>query len=158
MMVLYLIVLGWGALLAQMTLPPLDFIPGGNANLLPIVIVFGVLRLQNFFIFIVTVVVGWSMDLLTPDFLGAHVISLSLVAALMLTQAHTTLARKWFFQIFLVLVGSFLYFMLEYLLYSLQLWRWNWPANLWTIFAFNSILNAALVVPLFPLFSLPPSA
>lgn len=156
MMILYLIVLGLVAMIAQMTLPPLDFIPGGNANLMPIVIIFGVLRMRNFLIFIVTVILGWCMDLNTPDFLGAHVISLSLVAALMLTQVETRLSRNWFFQIFLVMVGSFLYFVIEYGLICLQLWRWDWPANVWNTFAFNSILNAALVIVLFPLFSIPP--
>jgi cell shape-determining protein MreD len=160
-MIVYLIVLGWCILLAQMTLPPLTFLVGSGPNLLPLLIVYGTLKLRNATIFIVTLVVGWSFDLLSLNKLGISVISASVLASLVLTQARSRAARGSIFQMILVLVGSFLYFTIDYTLYcfqvhGVQFWNWSWPAQMWTKFAFSSILNAVVMMILFPLFNIVP--
>lgn len=155
-MIIYLVFLGWAALLAQMTLPRFDFLEGASPDLLPLVIIYAALRLRGPSTFIVTLLIGWSFDLLTPNRLGIGVVACSLLAALILTQAQSRAARHLLFAMLLVLVGSFLFFGIDYLLHRLQVWRWTWSPAIWTTMAFNAGLNAALTPILFPLFDLVP--
>jgi len=156
MMMLYVLVLGWVALLAQMAIPDLAWLPGVRLALLPLIIIYGALYLEGIRVYFIAVVLGFTLDLLSPNHLGITVIEFSLLAALILTQRETRLASHWSYQILLVLAGTFFYLCLDYCFYMLQVWHFYWPFGLWTIIALGAALNALMSPCLFALFNLPP--
>jgi cell shape-determining protein MreD len=156
MMVLYVLFLGWLALFAQMAVPDLPWFPGVKPALLALVVIYGALKLTGMRIYFVTTVLGFCLDIFSPNRLGVSVITLSFLSALIGTQRETCVDKFWTYQILLVLAGTFFYLCLDYCFYMLQVWHFYWPFGLWTIIALGAALNALMSPFFFALFNLPP--
>lgn len=151
---LLFLLLGEAAIILQMTLP--DFytvlgdrvgtlLPsGGEPQFVILVLVAAAMYLGDWRALVVAMVLGFSFDLVTPNRVGMAILGFSLITALLLSQAKTALGRHLLYQILLVLVATFLYQTLYYIMVSIQLWRFRWPLNVWTIIVVSSVLNAAL--------------
>ncbi len=152
-MILFLLFLGELSLLMQMVLPSVAWLGGMRPAFLALVVIYGTLSLEGLSIFIVTTFLGLSLDLLSPNHLGISVVSLSLLAALILTQCELHLARKWYYQALLVLIGTFFYVMVDYGLYLMQIGHLLFPSWLWTATALVSVFNAVISPLAFILFN-----
>lgn len=164
-MVIVLLSLFFGsiAILLQATLPRFELMAYQPIQFLILVVIYAALRLKDARTFIVVCLLGFALDLVSGDNrLGVSVIPLTLVASIVLSQAEATIARHWYFQMLLVLVGTFLYLTLTYLIYLIQAWamtqtgidstvyshevsfNWNWPLFVWQGILIGSCLNAAI--------------
>ncbi len=150
MMMIYLLVVGFLAIALQMTLPLLHV--GGvsfSVFLVPIVVLYGALWTAGDGIFLVTVVLGFGMDFLTPGASGASAVSLSALAALAMTQRHFHWIRQLWYQALLAFVGTCLWLVLDYVFYNWQLEQWRWPLDVWVVVYSASFAAAALAPPAF---------
>jgi len=150
-MIVVILLLGWMAVIAQMTLPQISWLVGAPPALLALMIIYGALELPGLWIFFITALLGFYVDLLSPNRLGTSVISLSLLGGIILTQKPTRVAQRLDYRLLLVMVGTFLYLCVDYVFHLLQIGRFNWPFGLWSVMALSAVLNACLALCLFPL-------
>jgi len=148
------ILLGEAAIVLQMALPDFFFVlgdrvgtmlpKGGEPQLVILALVAASMTLGDWRALIVAVVLGFSFDLNTENRIGIAILCFSAITALLISQANTKLGRHLLYQILLVLVATFLYQILYYIMVSIQLWRWRMSLNVWSIIVISSLLNAAL--------------
>ena len=150
-MSLYVIALGLIGTIAQMFFPSWAIFFEMEPHLPALAVIYACLVLRSHWVFIVTCVIGFGLDLLSPQKMGLSVLSLTLTSLLMLTQRRTLDAERWETRILLVIAGTYFYQITDYLLYSIQLQRWMWPSSLWYRMLFPSFFNAALSIVLFPI-------
>jgi cell shape-determining protein MreD len=154
---LYILGLGLVAIVVEMLVPPVRSVVSVRMVIVPAVAVFGGLQLRALWPFVVSTGLGFLLDLLTPNSLGVTVISLGAVAALAATQRTLALADRWSYQALLVLAGTFLFLLMDYAFYSLQLGHWNWHLDFWMKAALESLAAAALAPVLFWIFGRMPA-
>ncbi len=158
-MVLYLLVIGTLALLAQMILPlyiPILNIVGFGSALIPLVVIYASLELGDERAPILAVILGFILDLTSSHRLGISVLVLFSLSALVVTQASKPESHTWPFRIIFVLVGTFVFYLLNYILVLAETARWVWPLAVWSKITFASILNVILCPLFFYLVGLPP--
>jgi cell shape-determining protein MreD len=153
-MILVVLLLGWLAVIGQMALPQISWLVGAPPALLALVVIYGALELPGLWVFFITALLGFYVDLLSPNRLGTSVISLSLLAGLILTQRPTRIVGRLDYRLLLVMVGTFLYLCVDYCFHMLQVGRYNWPFGLWSVMALSAVLNACLALCFFPLLNL----
>ena len=145
--VLYSFLIGLVALLAEMILPPhfplLESLGLGSA-LLPLVIICASLLLGDERAPILAAALGLLLDLASDKHFGISVLILASLSALLMTQAHTPLARWWVFRLTCVLVGTFGFLTVDYLFILLETSRWTWPLDVWQKITLASLCNLAL--------------
>ncbi len=119
--VLYLLALGIVALLAQMILPVifpfLDVIGFGSA-LVPLVVIYASLELGDERAPILAAFLGTFLDLTSSHHLGTSILVLFSLSALIVTQAVRPESHTWPFRLIFVLVGTFAFFLMDYVLDS----------------------------------------
>jgi len=152
LIVIYLLFLGVLALLAQMILPvhfPILTLIGFSSALVPLVVIYSSLELGDARALLVAGILGLLLDLTsTHHRLGLSVLVLFSLSALIVTQAHKPESHQWLFRLTFVLVGTFVYLLLDYLIILAETARWSWPLIVWGKITFGSFLNL-LLAPLF---------
>ncbi len=161
LIVLYLLLLGVLALLAQMILPvifPILSIVGFGSALVPLIVIYASLELGDERAPILAGFLGILLDLASyPSHkLGTSALILSSLSLLIVTQAHKAESHHWLFRMTFVLVGSFSFLLLDYLVILAETARWYWPLDVWSRITFASLINLALSPFFFYLAGLPP--
>jgi cell shape-determining protein MreD len=163
LIVLYLLVLGVLALLAQMVLPVIFAVTVPALNviglaLVPLVVIYASLELGDERGPLIAAILGLLVDLASPPshHLGTSMLVLVSLSLLISTQARKPEAHHWLFQMVFVLVGTFAYLLLDYLFILVESFRWTWPFDVWSKIAFASLLNLVLCPIFFFLAGLPP--
>ncbi len=159
LIVLYLLFIGTLALLAQMILPahfPILSVVGFGSALVPLVAIYASLELGDERAPIVAGILGLFLDLITQHRLGNSVLVLGLLSFLIVTQAQKPESHQWLFRLTFVLVGTFAFLLLDYVLRLAETARWYWPLDVWSKITFASLLNLALAPLFFYLTGLPP--
>ena len=159
LIVLYLFVLGLLCLLAQMILPvifPLLNIVGLGSALVPLLVIYASLELGDERAPILAGILGLAIDLVSTDRLGNSMLILVSLSALIATQAERRESHTWPFRLIFVLVGTFAFYVLSYVLVLAETGHWAWPLAVWSKITFASLLNLILCVPFFLLVGLPP--
>jgi rod shape-determining protein MreD len=149
LIVLYLLVIGAVALLAQMILPvifPLLNVIGFGSALVPLVVIYASLELGDERAPILAVILGFFLDLASSPShrLGTSVMVLFSLSALIATQASRPESHQWTFRLIFVLVGTFTFFLMDYVLILAETARWVWPLAVWSKITFASLLNLFL--------------
>jgi len=147
LIVIYLLVIGTVALLAQMILPeifPILNIIGFNSALIPLVVIYASLELGDERAPILAGILGIFLDLTSSHRLGTSALVLFSLSALIVTQAYRPESHTWPFRLIFVLVGTFTFFLLSYLLILAETVRWYWPLAVWSKITFASLLNLIL--------------
>lgn len=152
---LYTLFVGIFCVLVQMQMPGIEFLGGARPRLTVLGVIYAAICLRGLRVFIVSLVIGFYIDLLCQNRLGVSVISLSFAAALILTQTSGRIIQRVDFQMLLVLVSSFLYMSLDYIFYLMQTWNTTSTPGDWVLITYGSLLNALLSPILFALFNLP---
>jgi hypothetical protein len=160
LIVLYLLAVGIVALLAQMVLPvifPFLNIVGFGSALVPLVVIYASLELGDERAPILAGILGLFLDLMTSSHrLGTSVLVLFSLSALIVTQASKPESHTWPFRLIFVLVGSFAFYLMNYVLILAETARWIWPLAVWSKITFASLLNLFLCPFCFYLVGLPP--
>ena len=160
LIVIYLLVVGTMALLAQMILPvifPILNVVGFGSALVPLVVIYASLELGDERAPILAVILGVCLDLTTSSHrLGTSVLVLFSLSSLIVTQANRPESHTWLFRMIFVLVGTFTFFLLNYVLILAETARWYWPLAVWSKITFASLLNLLLAPAFFYLIGLPP--
>ena len=158
--VLYLLVIGMAALLAQMILPvifPTLNVVGFGSALVPLVVIYASLELGDERAPILAALLGLFLDLTnSSQRLGTSVLILFSLSALIATQASKPESHTWPFRLVFVLVGTFLFYLMDYVLDLAETARWYWPLSVWTKITFASLMNLFLCPFFFFLVGLPP--
>ena len=159
LIVIYLFVIGVLALLAQMILPvvfPLLNVVGLGSALVPLLVIYASLELGDERAPILAAILGLLLDLVSYDRLGNSVMVLVSLSALIATQAEKSESHTWPFRLLFVLVGTFSFYILSYILILAESGHWSWPLAVWSKITFASLLNLILCVPFFLLVGWPP--
>jgi len=157
--VLYLLVIGTLALLAQMILPvifPILNVVGFGSALVPLVVIYASLELGDEKAPILAGILGFLLDLNFSHRLGTSVLVLFSLSCLIVSQASKPESHTWPFRLLFVLVGTFAFFLLSYVLILAETARWYWPLSVWSKITFASLLNLFLAPLFFFLIGLPP--
>jgi rod shape-determining protein MreD len=149
---IYLIFVGILALLAQMVLPgvfPLLNLVGFGSALVPLVVIYASLELGDERAPIIAAILGLLLDLTSHSHrLGTSVLVLFSLSSLIVTQAGKPESHTFLFRLVYVLVGTFAFFVLTYVLILAESARWYWPFAVWNKITFASLLNV-LIAPIF---------
>jgi rod shape-determining protein MreD len=159
LIVLYLLFIGILALLAQMILPvifPALSIVGFGSAVIPLVVIYASLELGDERAPILAGILGLLLDLTSSHRLGTSALILSALSLMIVSQAHKPESHHWLFRLAFVLVGTFVFLLLDYLLILAETSRWYWPLDVWSKITFASLLNLVLSPLFFYLVSLPP--
>lgn len=161
LIVLYLLIIGAVALLAQMILPvffPLLNVVGFGSALIPLVVIYASLELGDERAPILAGILGLFLDLASSPshHLGTSMLVLFSLSALIVTQASKPESHTWPFRLIFVLVGTFAFLLLDYILNLAETARWYWPLAVWSKITFGSLLNLLLCPLFFYLIGLPP--
>jgi cell shape-determining protein MreD len=149
--VLYLLVIGILAVLAQMELPvmfPVLGKLGFDAALVPLVVIYASLELGDERAPILAGLLGILLDLNLSLRFGTSAIVLFSLSALIVTQASRPETQALPFRLVFVLVGTFLYMLMAYVFVLVESGRWIWPLAVWSRITFGTLLNLVLA-PLF---------
>ncbi len=161
LIVLYLLFIGFAALLAQMVLPvifPILSVIGFNSALIPLVVIYASLELGDERAPILAGILGLFLDLSLdlPHRVGTSVLILTSLSTLIVTQAHKPESHSWIFRLVYVLVGTFIYLTLDYIFNLVETARWYWPLSAWSKITFGALLNLVLTPFFFYLIGIPP--
>jgi cell shape-determining protein MreD len=160
LIVLYLLAVCGVALLAQMILPgifPVLNAVGFNSALVPLIVIYASLELGDERAPIVAGLAGLLLDLISSSqHLGTSVLVLFSLSALIVTQASKPESHSWPFRLLFVLVGTFCFYVMSYVLQLAETARWTWPFAVWSKITFGSLLNLFLCPIAFYLIGLPP--
>ena len=147
LIVLYLLVVGIVALLAQMILPvifPFLNVVGFGSALIPLLVIYASLELGDERAPVLAGILGLCLDLTSSHKLGISVLVLFSLSALIATQASKPESHTWPFRLVFVLVGTFAFFLMSYILILAEAARWYWPLAVWSRITFASLLNLLL--------------
>ncbi len=153
LIVLYLLLIGVAALLAEMILPvifsvtfPVLNVLGFGSALIPLVVIYASLELGDERAPLLACALGLLLDLNLTSYhhLGCSGLLLGLLSLLIVTQARKPPAHLWIFRLTFVLVGTFGYLVLDCLITQVELGRWHWPLAAWSKITFSSLLNLVL--------------
>jgi len=159
LIVFYLLAIGAVTLLAQMILPatfPILSTVGLDSALIPLIVIYASLELGDERAPILAGILGVLLDLTSSHRLGTSVLVLVSLSALIATQAEKPESHTWPFRLIFVLVGTFAFFLLNYILILAETARWYWPLAVWSKITFASLLNLLLCPIFFYLIGLPP--
>ncbi|MCE0522262.1 MAG: hypothetical protein LV480_05060 [Methylacidiphilales bacterium] len=151
LIVLYLLAVGVVSLLAQMILPvafPILDVVGFGSALVPLMVIYASLELGDERAPILAGILGLMLDLTSSQHLGNSVLVLFSLSALIVTQASRPESHTWPFRLIFVLIGTFAFFLLDYILLLIETGHWYWPLAVWSKITFASLLNL-LICPLF---------
>jgi rod shape-determining protein MreD len=145
--VIYLLAVGGIALILQMQLPLISPVLGAlglGSSLVPLIVIYASLELADERGPVLAVLLGLLVDLSSHHHLGNTVLVLFALSALIATQAQKPESHSWLFRLTFVLVGTFLFFVLSYLLTLIEIGRWSWPFAVWNKVVFGTLLNVVL--------------
>lgn len=157
--VIYLLFLGILALLVEMIFPahfPVLSSIGFSSALVPLVVIYASLELGDERAPILAGILGIFLDLNVSHRLGVSVLLLSGLSALIVTQAYRPESHLWLIRLTFVLVGTFAFFLFDYLFTLAESARWYWSLAVWSKITFGSLLNLILFPPFFYLAGLLP--
>ena len=156
--VFYLLAVGILALLAQMVLPvifPVLGLVSVDSALVPLVVIYASLELGDERAPILAGLLGVVLDLNLSHRLGTSAMVLFSLSALIVTQAQRPESHTWIFRLIFVMVGTFIYLLMSYVLILAETARWTWPLAVWSRIAFGTLLNVVLTPFVFYLVGLP---
>jgi len=148
LIVFYLLAVGAGALLAQMILPgifPILNAIGFGSALVPLVVIYASLELGDERAPVLAAILAFLLDCTSSSHkLGTSVLVLFSLSALIATQASKPESHTWAFRLVFVLVGTFCFYLMTYVLILAETARWTWPLAVWSKITFASLLNLFL--------------
>ena len=147
------------ALLAQMILPvifPILNVIGFGSALIPLIVIYASLELGDERAPILAVILGIALDLSSRDRFGNSALILFSLSSLIVTQAYRPEVHTWPFRMTFVMVGTFAFLLLDYVLILAESFRWFWPLAVWSKITFACLLNLLLGPIFFFLVGLPP--
>jgi cell shape-determining protein MreD len=159
LIVLYLLAVGALSILAQMLLPvmfPLLDAVGFSSALVPLLVIFASIELGDERALIIAGILGLGVDLICDNRLGNTSLILFSLSALIVTQADRPETHTWLFRLTFVLVGTFAFLLLSYVLNLAESFHWSWPLAVWSKITFASLLNLIIAPLFFYLVALPP--
>jgi rod shape-determining protein MreD len=161
LIVIYLLAIGAVSVLVQMILPghfPFLNAVGFGSALVPLVVIYASLELGDERALVLAGILGLFLDLASSSShsLGTSVLVLFSLSALIVTQASRPESHTWPFRLIFVLVGTFAFFLMNYILNLAETARWYWPLAVWSKITFASLLNLLLCPFFFYLIGLPP--
>jgi cell shape-determining protein MreD len=132
-------------------------IVGFGSALVPLVVIYSSLELGDERAPVLAGILGFLLDLTSSSqHLGTSVLILFSLSALIVTQASKRESHTWPFRLIYVLVGTFAFYLMEYVLDLAETARWYWPLAVWSKITFASLLNLLLCPFFFYLVGLPP--
>lgn len=159
LIVIYLLAIGLAAILVQMVVPvvfPVLGIIGFSSALVPLVVIYASLELGDERAPILAGILGVFLDLTASHHLGTSVLVLFSLSSLIVTQANRPEAHTWIFRLIFVLVGTFAFSLVNYLLILAENAQWSWTLPVWSKITFASVLNLILCPAFFYLTGLLP--
>ena len=135
---------------------PILNVVGFGSALIPLVVIYASLELGDERAPILAGILGVCLDLTSSHRLGTSVLVLFSLSSLIVTQANRPESHTWLFRMIFVLVGTFTFFLLSYVLILAETARWYWPLAVWSKITFASLLNLFLAPVFFYLIGLPP--
>lgn len=138
------LLLGFAAIGVQM-LYPLSWDALFVAPCFPMLVLsLGALLLSEIWVLWLVVILGLVVDLCSPNRIGVSMISFGIAAALIVSQRRSVQRERAGYRLLLVLVGTFLFMMVDYLLFCLQTHHWRWTLMVWNKMLYPSMWNMAL--------------
>jgi rod shape-determining protein MreD len=135
---------------------PILNVVGFGSALVPLAVIYASLELGDERAIILAVILGFFLDLTSSHRLGTSVLVLFSLSALIVTQASKPESHTWPLRLVFVLVGTFAFFLMTYILILTETARWYWPLAVWSKITFASLLDLLLCPLFFFLIGLPP--
>jgi rod shape-determining protein MreD len=117
---------------------------GFGSALVPLVVIYASLELGDERAPILAGLLGLCLDLTSSSHMGISILVLFSLSALIVTQASKPESHTWPFRLLFVLVGTFAFFLVNYILILTETARWYWPLSVWSKVTFASLLNLLL--------------
>ena len=127
---------------------------GANWALMPLLTIYATLFLVSYQAWILAFAMGIFIDLLSESRLGSSSICLLAVVILLRTQYLERWRKRWYAQMFLALVGTMFFLILDYASFSLQRGRFIYNDGILFKMTIASLFNALLAPILFALLNL----
>ena len=150
LVIVYLFVIGYLALLAQMVLPvifeaicPALNVVGCGSALIPMLVIYASMEVGEAAPLLAGAL-GLLLDLNSQHRLGTSPLILCSISVLIVTQAYKPESRLWIIRLTYVLVGTFVFMLLDYFFILVETARWYWTIDIWTKITFASLINVVL--------------
>ena len=152
-------ILGWlgtallGLLLVvlQMFLPQFHFMHA-RPILLPILVSYSALRFDLAKALAVAAVLGLLLDLPSITRMGTSSIGFIVLTFFIFSQTENFKFDFLPHSLLLTLLGIFLYLILDYLFFCMQVQTWRWPFYVWVIITHQAIFATAVALPVYLFF------
>ncbi len=142
------------SIVVQKCLPP-PFGPGVlDWALIPLVVIYGALVLPAPAAWVLALLAGLCTDLLALNRLGTHSAILLLIVFLLQTQDLARNRSRWYFQLYVALVGSMAYIVLDYLAFCVQENHWLFSEGLLHRAVWTALFNAGAAPVIFGIVNL----
>lgn len=152
-MLVFLFIFGLALIVLQLFIPKIVFFDV-RPFLLTIPVTYAALRLSWTQALSLAVGLGFLLDVFSSQRLGYSSIVLVILVLFILSQTENLKFDYWPHTILLTLLASFLYFLVDYLLFCLQVQTWRWPFWVWFQMVSQSVLSTFLALPVYALFDL----
>ncbi len=155
MLFTYLLVMGALALVIQKCFDPPSWFYGADWVLTPLVVVYASIYMGRFTSWFFAVLLGVMTDLLSESRIGTGSFCLFAMTALIQTQKPEKAQGRWYLQMFLVLVGTMFFLILDYTGFCVHQKRWIWSTGwgVYQLMTLASLWNALMAPLVFKLFS-----
>lgn len=130
------------------------WLQGANWALMPLLVIYATLFLASYQAWIITFIIGVLIDLFSESRLGSSTACLLAVVMLLQTQYLERWRKQWYAQMFLALVGTMFFLILDYLSFSLQRGRFVYSEGILFKMTMASLFNALLAPFFFALLNL----
>jgi len=147
-MIFCLLGIGLTAIIVQMVEPRLPLI-GMRPCLVALPVLYGAMRMEGGSPFVVAVVLGTIIDILSPQRLGTEGFVLSLLVLLTWTQRGVFPFARYASAAVLALMTTFVTLVVDYAFFGWQSGTQNWHFAVWVRFAWMAVINMVLAVPFF---------
>ena len=147
-MIFCLLGIGLAAIIIQMIEPNLPLI-GMRPFLVALPVLYGAMRMEGGSPFALAVLLGTLIDILSPQRLGTGAFVLCLLVGLARMQRGAFPFASYLSAAILALITTFVTLIVDYAFFGWQSSSQAWHFAVWVRFAWMSVINMVLAVPLF---------
>jgi rod shape-determining protein MreD len=147
MWLIFLVLTSAAAILSQKAFSTPAWFLGAEWGLNVLVVIHATIYLSRAHAWLLAVMVGFLSDVLSQSQLGATSFALLCVTWLLQTQNLTRWRHRWYAQVFLAMVGTLFFLLLDYFSFCIHQGRWLFTMGLLHKMIFSSAINA-LIAPL----------
>ena len=127
---------------------------GANWALMPLLIIYATLFLASYEAWILAFLMGLLIDLFSEARLGSSSVCLLAVVMLLQTQYLERWRKRWYAQVFLALVGTMFFLILDYTSFCVQRGRLIYSDGILFKMTMASVFNALIAPFIFALLNL----